>query len=259
MSKKKEKIPATVRNSVWVKYIGNADIPKCFCCNYERITRGNFECGHIISEKSGGLVNLENLRPICSLCNKSMGKQNMNLFMEKYGYKKNHFWNGWFETSNENINTIPFLRRLKIDVWDTYNGDRRESLCYICRQSIKIMKHEIGCLISVKNGGYIDDIRNLRPICAKCHDDINGDNMVEYIQKKYVSRLSNETSILLDVYQKSNKCDNTNYTNEGTNAETTHIEINKEVNINIPKEDKKRTPQKKILTKKNVRKNDNES
>ncbi len=58
----------------------------CYCCSVEPITKGNFECGHIISEKEGGEVKLENLRPICGLCNKSMGTKNMLEFMKQYGY-----------------------------------------------------------------------------------------------------------------------------------------------------------------------------
>lgn len=82
----KEKIPATVRNAVWIKYIGELHNAKCFCCNIEPITKGNFNCGHIISEKNGGKVHLDNLRPICCLCNSSMGVMNMFEFMEKYGF-----------------------------------------------------------------------------------------------------------------------------------------------------------------------------
>ena len=65
-SNTKEKIPAAVRNSVWNTYIG-VDLAqdKCFCCNDEPITKSNSECGHILSEKEGGNVNIQNLRPLC--------------------------------------------------------------------------------------------------------------------------------------------------------------------------------------------------
>lgn len=85
-----EKIPATVRNSVWIKYIGNdKGLSKCFCCGYQDIDRGNYECGHVISRSKGGSTNINNLRPICSLCNKSMGTQNMFEFQKKYGFNFN--------------------------------------------------------------------------------------------------------------------------------------------------------------------------
>jgi len=81
------KIPATVRNVVWLKYVNKED-PKCFCCKIEKISKGNFECGHIISHKEGGKINIQNLRPICSLCNKSMGKMDMLEFMNIYGFNE---------------------------------------------------------------------------------------------------------------------------------------------------------------------------
>ena len=44
----------------------------------------NFECGHIVSVKEGGETNIENLLPICSSCNKSMGTENLMVFKKKY-------------------------------------------------------------------------------------------------------------------------------------------------------------------------------
>jgi hypothetical protein len=91
----KNKIPATVRNSVWNTDIGIKNKQSvCFCCNTEQISFGNFECGHIQAEANEGKVTIQNLRPICSLCNKSMGKNNMETFMETFGFVKNENWNG---------------------------------------------------------------------------------------------------------------------------------------------------------------------
>jgi hypothetical protein len=45
----------------------------------------NFEVGHVISEKSGGTHEINNLRPICFACNHSMGSENMIDFVVKYG------------------------------------------------------------------------------------------------------------------------------------------------------------------------------
>lgn len=90
----KEKIPMAVRHAVWSKYIGNHYHSKCFCCNSEIITKANYECGHIISEKNGGKVDIHNLRPICSSCNKSVGSRNMDEFMQRYGLDKCSNWYG---------------------------------------------------------------------------------------------------------------------------------------------------------------------
>ncbi len=84
------KIPATVRNTIWKLHMGDENESKCCCCNIEPITKGNFECGHIISHVDGGKIQLDNLRPICGLCNKSMSTMNMIDFMKQYGYNIDH-------------------------------------------------------------------------------------------------------------------------------------------------------------------------
>ena len=93
--KKKEKIPSAVRKIVWNTYIGkDKPIGNCLCCDAEEISNTNFECGHIKSEKNGGEVTIENLRPICGHCNKSIGGNNMDEFMDRYKIKKPSNWNG---------------------------------------------------------------------------------------------------------------------------------------------------------------------
>lgn len=82
---KKEKIPATLKNIVWHKYFESSLTGLCQCCKVENISKAIFDAGHIISEKNGGQVVLDNLKPICKLCNSSMGKTNMDDFMKKYG------------------------------------------------------------------------------------------------------------------------------------------------------------------------------
>jgi hypothetical protein len=95
VKKKKEKIPAAVRKIVWNTYIGkDKSVGKCLCCDAEDISNTNFECGHIKSEKNGGEVTVENLRPICGHCNKSISGNNMDEFMDRYKIKKPSNWNG---------------------------------------------------------------------------------------------------------------------------------------------------------------------
>ena len=53
---------------------------KCWVCNQNTISTFNFECGHIKSRKSGGTVELNNLKAICGVCNKSMGTKDMMHF-----------------------------------------------------------------------------------------------------------------------------------------------------------------------------------
>ena len=86
---RKQHIPKKLKNMIWDKYVGKEKgIGYCYCCN-EEIDSKNFEAGHIIPEARGGPTNAENLRPICSCCNKSMGTQNMDEFRAKYMSPKN--------------------------------------------------------------------------------------------------------------------------------------------------------------------------
>lgn len=80
---KKKTISKTLKRAVWNTNIGE-DIgkSKCLCCKMTDITQLTFECGHVIAEANGGETNVQNLRPICSSCNKSMGTQNMGDFMK---------------------------------------------------------------------------------------------------------------------------------------------------------------------------------
>jgi len=71
----KKKIPLALREQVWIlycsdKYFKNKCLVK-WCENI--ITPFTFEVGHNVPESKGGSTDLDNLRPICSKCNKSMG------------------------------------------------------------------------------------------------------------------------------------------------------------------------------------------
>ena len=80
----KKKIPKIMKLDVWGKYIGlNIGKSKCLCCETIDILQADFHCGHVIAEANGGEMTLDNLRPICSVCNTSMGTMNMDEFKEK--------------------------------------------------------------------------------------------------------------------------------------------------------------------------------
>jgi 5-methylcytosine-specific restriction endonuclease McrA len=74
--KRKETIPVKLREEVWIKQMGRAFEGKCptTWCTYT-ITVFDFESGHNIPESRGGPTTIENLVPICSRCNRSMGSQ----------------------------------------------------------------------------------------------------------------------------------------------------------------------------------------
>lgn len=105
---KKEKIPDTIKNIVWLKYAKyKYDIRYTQCCtceslvmipesirkyhdlNYDIITisvdgkikniSGTGEFGHIISEKNGGIIDENNLIIQCKKCNTKQGSNDIDL------------------------------------------------------------------------------------------------------------------------------------------------------------------------------------
>jgi 5-methylcytosine-specific restriction endonuclease McrA len=80
--KTKEKIPKALKDLVWKKFYSKLE-GVCICCGLNKITTQNYEAGHIIAESKGGKTDINNLAPVCSTCNKSMGSKNMREFMEK--------------------------------------------------------------------------------------------------------------------------------------------------------------------------------
>ena len=108
---RKQHIPKKLKNMIWDKYIGKEKgVGLCYCCN-EEIDSKNFEAGHIIPETKGGPTNIDNLRPICSCCNKSMGTQNMDEFKEKYMSQRNIPMSLDFLNKNPLTNTLNMFNR----------------------------------------------------------------------------------------------------------------------------------------------------
>ena len=84
---RKQRIPHILRIKVWNKWIGEeVGKTKCLCCKLIDISPLNFTCGHIVAESKGGELKEDNLKPICQSCNSSMGTENMNEFILKYGF-----------------------------------------------------------------------------------------------------------------------------------------------------------------------------
>ena len=86
--KKKEIISATIKDAVWRREIGSANLfeIKCPICRINIITSRNFQCGHILARARGGCISVNNLRPICGYCNSSMGSIHMDIYIATLWY-----------------------------------------------------------------------------------------------------------------------------------------------------------------------------
>lgn len=74
--KRKATIPTAFREQIWLRDCGKAYESKCrvtWCQN--RMTVWDFQAGHNIPESRGGHTVPDNLIPICSRCNVSMGNR----------------------------------------------------------------------------------------------------------------------------------------------------------------------------------------
>ena len=82
--KKRKQLSKCIRREVWNRYIGEEKgTHLCFCCDITIMSQFLFEVGHVISVHDNGDLTIENLRPICSLCNKSMGTRHMVEFIRE--------------------------------------------------------------------------------------------------------------------------------------------------------------------------------
>lgn len=81
---KRVRIPQAVRFALWNSHFGEHEgVGRCYCCK-NVISQQNFEAGHVKAVANNGSNDITNLRPICSVCNKSMGTQDMYEFIREY-------------------------------------------------------------------------------------------------------------------------------------------------------------------------------
>jgi len=110
---KRKAIPKALKDQVWdLSFGAKAGVGKCYCCSTE-INSKKFECGHIQSVAEGGITGMDNLKPVCSPCNKSMGTKNMDEYKATYYQKSTkttkttvNYFNSYapsrFDASNQN-------------------------------------------------------------------------------------------------------------------------------------------------------------
>ena len=75
-------ISSSKRESLWINTFGENFVGKCYCCEF-KITPFRFEVGHNKAKCHGGNNEIDNLRCICTLCNRSMGTQPLEEWKKK--------------------------------------------------------------------------------------------------------------------------------------------------------------------------------
>jgi len=184
IKKTKKSLPLAVKDCIWNYYIGShINIHKCFCCKKNMIKIDDFHAGHVLAEAQGGGDDINNLRPICSSCNSSMGKRDMIDYIKQYGlYLISPINNLYSYDSSSSTTIIP--KAIKSQIWGNYIGEYiNEHTCCCCKKiHITIRNFEVGYVISKKNGGN-EDILNLRPICAVCKHISTNDDIIDVIKK----------------------------------------------------------------------------
>jgi 5-methylcytosine-specific restriction endonuclease McrA len=99
----KKKIPKAIREQLWIEKIGKKFESKCkttWCKN--KINVFDFQAGHDIPASRGGSYDIDNLVPICSRCNLSMGSQ--------------HTFKEWCNISKKDSKWISILKSFSM-IW----------------------------------------------------------------------------------------------------------------------------------------------
>lgn len=78
---KRTNIPVKKRIEVWRKRNGKLMDGSCFVCK-SSLNYCDMECGHIVPFIYGGTCQVENLEPICKICNRDMGIVNLNEYIK---------------------------------------------------------------------------------------------------------------------------------------------------------------------------------
>lgn len=102
----KAKIPKAVREQVWRTWVGRKFEHKCLVSWCENIiTVFDFETGHNIPESKGGTLAIDNLRPICAKCNRSMGDDYTIDEFSRISKRSTHLWECFRYCPSENASS----------------------------------------------------------------------------------------------------------------------------------------------------------
>ena len=135
---KSKNVSKALKNKVWDTYVGKEKgVGSCYCCQ-SKIDSKHFECGHIVAKSAGGQDTIDNLRPVCDLCNKSMGVKNMNQFKEKFNKQTEQYC----ACPNSNVT-----------MWT------HDYICKKCKKSISYDKYPANLRYQNSSSSLLSDIR----------------------------------------------------------------------------------------------------
>jgi hypothetical protein len=76
----RKSIPKPIKEAVWRKMYGTDVEGQCSVCRQNTISAFRFHCGHILAVSKTGTNEIDNLLPICDICNLSMGNEDLGTF-----------------------------------------------------------------------------------------------------------------------------------------------------------------------------------
>jgi hypothetical protein len=156
----KTTIPPNLRKKVWNLHYANCYETKCSVCQYNQITPFNFSCGHKIAELYGGDTTIDNLVPICHLCNSSMGTHKLSCLLKLLNNKMTIYD---YYNKHDKLFKHYYPSVFKMKIWTKYYNNKFTGKCSICNLN------QISCYnfrIMINKFGFIN---NCKPCCNGCY------------------------------------------------------------------------------------------
>ena len=99
--KRKQNITKTTKVATWkLRFNGKINTEMCPVCNITCINPYECSFGHVLAEANGGRANANNLIPVCTSCNLSMGKTHMLTFVREHFPENFHRFKKIFDKTN---------------------------------------------------------------------------------------------------------------------------------------------------------------
>lgn len=139
----KKNIGIQKKNECWKKYNGDEMEAECQVSWCKKVINcSDYHVGHDIAESKGGINDSDNLIPICSRCNLSMGNR---FSIKEFSDTFHSAFDCSVKSKQSNkklikMKSIPCA--VKEQVWLQRNGNVMKSSCYRCNKEITYMNYE---------------------------------------------------------------------------------------------------------------------